>query len=74
MSNRDGELNGQGETGRSNLAALPTNWCWSTVAEVGEVKLGRQRSPEHHQGQHMRPYLRVANVYEDRIEWHFLKL
>ena len=35
---------------------------------MGEVKLGRQRSPEHHTGKHMRPYLRVANVFEDRID------
>jgi restriction endonuclease S subunit len=50
------------------LISLPTGWCWAKVEEVGEVKLGRQRSPEHHQGTHMRPYLRVANVYEDRID------
>lgn len=32
------------------------------------MKLGRQRSPEHHRGPHTRPYLRVANVYEDRVD------
>jgi len=50
------------------LPSLPRNWCWAQVNDVGEVKLGRQRSPEHHQGDHMRPYLRVANVYENRLE------
>ncbi len=50
------------------LPKLPAGWSWTTVRQVGEVKLGRQRSPEHHTGKHMRPYLRVANVFEDRID------
>lgn len=50
-----------------DLPELPTEWCWATQDQVGEVQLGRQRSPQHHSGKHMRPYLRVANVYEDRI-------
>ena len=52
----------------AGLPELPTGWVWASVEQVGEVQLGRQRSPQHHQGQHMRPYLRVANVYEDRID------
>ena len=52
----------------SKLRQLPAGWSWVRVADVGEVKLGRQRSPEHHQGSHMRQYLRVANVYENRID------
>lgn len=54
--------------GNGLLPKLPPGWAWAKVAEVGEVKLGRQRSPEHHTGPHMRPYLRVANVFEDRID------
>jgi type I restriction enzyme S subunit len=50
------------------LPALPRYWCWATHDQVGDVQLGRQRSPQHHHGKHMRPYLRVANVYEDRID------
>ncbi|MGE0525666.1 MAG: restriction endonuclease subunit S [Bdellovibrionales bacterium] len=52
----------------SNLPSLPHGWCWAKVSQVGEVQLGRQRSPKHHSGKHMRPYLRVANVFEDRID------
>ncbi|HEY7329595.1 MAG TPA: restriction endonuclease subunit S [Gemmataceae bacterium] len=52
----------------SNLAELPPNWCWASVNQVGEVRLGRQRSPAHHDGLYMRPYLRVANVFENRID------
>jgi type I restriction enzyme S subunit len=40
----------------------------STVGQVGEVSLGRQRAPKYHHGDGMRPYLRVANVFEDRID------
>ena len=58
----------EGNGGLPYLPDLPGGWCWSTVSEIGEVKLGRQRSPEHHTGTHMRPYLRVANVYEDRLD------
>lgn len=41
---------------------LPKGWASATMAEIGTVDLGRQRSPENHQGPHMRPYLRAANV------------
>lgn len=54
------------ESGRPST--LPPGWVWTQVARAGEVRLGRQRAPQHHQGDHMRPYLRVANVYEDRLD------
>ena len=47
---------------------LPTDWQLKTVAEAGETGLGRQRSPKYHSGPRMKPYLRVANVFEDRID------
>jgi type I restriction enzyme, S subunit len=50
------------------LPELPEGWCWATHDQAGDVQLGRQRSPQHHSGDHMRPYLRVANVYENRID------
>lgn len=46
---------------------LPEGWEWSTIGEVADVQLGRQRSPQHHQGEQMRPYLRSANVTWDGI-------
>ena len=48
--------------------ALPDDWQLKTVDEAGETGLGRQRSPKYHSGTNMRPYLRVANVFEDRID------
>ncbi len=52
----------------SVLPDLPEGWCWTRIGTAGRVQLGRQRSPAHHTGTHMRPYLRVANVFEDRID------
>lgn len=43
-------------------------WRKLTVGEAGKVDLGRQRHPDWHTGPHMRPYLRVANVFEDRLD------
>ncbi|MET9028330.1 restriction endonuclease subunit S [Nocardia sp. NPDC004168] len=52
--------------------AVPTkgrdNWKLLTVADAGIVDLGRQRHPNWHTGPNMRPYLRVANVFEDRFD------
>lgn len=44
------------------MTGLPKGWELSTIGEVGGVGLGRQRSPQHHSGPNMRPYLRSANV------------
>ncbi|XVQ88862.1 restriction endonuclease subunit S [Microbispora siamensis] len=46
----------------------PTHWKATSVQDVGAVDLGRQRHPDWHSGPNMRPYLRVANVFEDRID------
>jgi len=50
------------------LPPLPKGWVWTQIKDVGAIRLGRQRSPKNHHGPHMRPYLRVANVFEDRID------
>ena len=52
----------------ASLPVLPTSWFWTQVQDVGQVDLGRQRSPKYHSGDNMKPYLRVANVFEDRID------
>ena len=52
----------------AKLPPLSEGWTWARVKQVGEVTLGRQRAPKYHHGTHMRPYLRVANVFEDRID------
>lgn len=44
------------------MSDLPPGWCWTAIRAVGEVRLGRQRSPDRATGPHMRPYMRAANV------------
>jgi type I restriction enzyme S subunit len=41
---------------------LPESWLYVPVEAVGEVFLGRQRSPKNHSGPHMHPYVRAANI------------
>ena len=50
-------------------ARLPSDWKFATIGDVAAVQLGRQRSPRHHAGPQMRPYLRSAN-----ITWHGISL
>ncbi|WP_406740238.1 restriction endonuclease subunit S [Streptomyces atratus] len=59
--------------GPAGLSKLPEGWAWATVGDVGDIELGRQRHPNWHTGPEMRPYLRVANVFEDRIDTSDLK-
>jgi type I restriction enzyme S subunit len=54
--------------GTENLPDLPSGWKWSTVADEGTVQLGRMLNKERSTGPHMRPYLRVANVLDDRLD------
>lgn len=44
------------------LGNAPAHWKQMTIDELGEVRLGRQRSPKNHTGDQMQPYLRAANV------------
>lgn len=61
-------------TPRADVPRLPESWAWCAVDEAGDVQLGRQRAPQHHEGADMRPYLRVANVLEDRLDLSDVKL
>ena len=59
------------------MTDLPSGWAKASLAEVAEVRLGRQRSPKTHHGDNMRPYLRAANItwpglsLDDVKEMHF---
>lgn len=44
------------------MSELPKGWVNARLADVAEVRLGRQRSPKRATGDRMRPYLRAANV------------
>lgn len=47
---------------------LPLDWKSCKIKDAGQIQLGRQRSPKFHAGENMRPYLRVQNVFEDRLD------
>lgn len=53
---------------KEGLPEIPESWEWVRVSTLGDVQLGRQRSPKYHSGPNMVPYLRVANVFENRID------
>ena len=46
----------------ANKAELPPDWTTTRVDRVGAVRLGRQRSPDKHTGEHPTKYLRAANI------------
>jgi len=48
---------------------IPVSWDVASVGDVGDVLLGRQRSPQHQKGRFMLPYLRVANVFDGFIDY-----
>lgn len=62
MKWRPGEGSAAGEAARGALSALPPGWCWTKVGEVGEVRLGRQRSPQNRADKYPTKYLRAANI------------
>jgi type I restriction enzyme S subunit len=51
-----------------NLPQLSPGWRWRHIDELGEVRLGKQLSPQEERGPNQRRYLRVANVFEDEID------
>ena len=57
----------------AGMPQLPVGWTWASVDAVGEVLLGRQRAPQYLTGRYPVPYLRVANIKEDRIDFSDLE-
>lgn len=53
----------------TNLPTLPDGWCWATADAVGDILLGRQRAPQYLTGKYSKPYLRVANVKDDALDF-----
>lgn len=51
-----------------NIISNEKEWQINKVKDVGEVLLGRQRSPKYQTGKFTRQYIRVANVFEDYLD------
>lgn|GEM_PF-1398125 len=50
------------------LPDLAAQWKIVKVEDAGNVQLGRQRAPKYQTGKYTHQYLRVANVYENRLD------
>ena len=53
---------------QSDAGLIPCTWTCARVGDVGEVRMGRQRAPKYAKGTNMRPYLRVANVFDGYLD------
>ena len=51
----------------TDLPALPEGWCWATVEQLGDVQLGRQRSPKNRSRNYPTKYIRAANITENGL-------
>ena len=56
-----------------SVGRVPHGWSVVRIDEVGETRLGLQRHPERQIGENLRPYLRVANVLDNKIDFADLK-
>jgi type I restriction enzyme S subunit len=52
----------------TNLPELPEGWCWACVEQLGNVQLGRQRSPNKIGKANPTPYIRAANITEGGVD------
>lgn len=50
------------------LPDLPNGWVWASVDQLGDVQLGRQRSPSKLSGSNPTPYIRAANITEGGVD------
>jgi type I restriction enzyme S subunit len=53
---------------KTRIGTIPAKWEVAKIDEVGDVQLGRQRSPKYQTGRYSHPYLRVANVFDDYLD------
>ena len=54
----------------SELPGLPEGWCWATLGQLGEVTGGLTQDAKRRGYPIKVPFLRVANVYANRLELH----
>nr|WP_274616670.1 restriction endonuclease subunit S [Vibrio fluvialis] len=54
----------------TDLPELPEGWVWASVAQLGYVQLGRQRTPSKMKGENPQKYIRAANITEQGINFN----
>ena len=52
----------------NGLPELPERWCWASVEQLGDVQLGRQRSPKNRSNEFPTKYIRAANLTENGLD------
>ncbi|WP_152050242.1 restriction endonuclease subunit S [Tautonia marina] len=52
----------------SSLPELPEGWTWAAAAQIAEIQGGIQKQPKRTPKENAYPFLRVANVYRNRLE------
>ena len=52
----------------SNVPNVSEGWVWGTVSQIGDVQLGRQRSPKNRSKNYPTKYIRAANITEEGID------
>jgi len=57
----------------SSALRFPTDWKIVPIGELGEVKLGRQRAPRFTLGNNPKPYLRVVNIFDGKLDLRDVK-
>lgn len=53
---------------RNNLGVVPEIWTWACIEQLGEVQLGRQRSPKNVSNHFPTKYIRAANITEKGLD------
>ncbi|WP_318207449.1 MULTISPECIES: restriction endonuclease subunit S [unclassified Streptomyces] len=56
------------DSGLNWLGSVPESWRVAAVSHFFDVELGKMLNEERSTGDHLRPYLRVANVQWDHID------
>jgi type I restriction enzyme S subunit len=54
-------------SGQHDLPSLPQGWAWACIDQVGLVSGGLTKNRDRAERELRRPYLRVANVYANRL-------
>lgn len=54
---------------RGSQDFFPSHWTVQPASEAGGVQLGQPRHPKFRHGSNVRPYLRVANVFDGWIDF-----
>jgi len=56
------------EPDTSRVTELPEGWVWAIAEKMGEIQLGRQRSPKNRSKNYPTKYIRAANITEKGID------